>query len=179
MSPASAVVLLGLLCAGGLESAASPTLASRSAQEDGGLLRALALAASLLLLASSALAVWSSDSLVGAAAGAVLLVLGGGLRAAAMRNLGAQFRTEGGADHLVVTGLHRRLRHPSELGVLAWVAGLVLAAPGLGAFALAALQLPLMLARIRIEERSLARRFGAQWHTYVRATPALLPRRIS
>jgi protein-S-isoprenylcysteine O-methyltransferase Ste14 len=176
MSPASAVILLGIVSAAGLESAASPKHTSASPLRSGALLRGLALTASLLLLASCVVAVGTAENLARAGAGAGLLVFGGWVRAAAMRNLGCHFRTEAGAAALVTQGVHAHVRHPSELGVLAWVAGLLVAAPTTGALALGVVQLPLLLARVRIEDGELAARFGAQWERYAQNTPAFFPR---
>ncbi len=167
----AAVLLLGVTVAIGLEVAASPTTASHASTASALTLRWLALAASLLLLGTTVLAVATTSSVGLAGAGAGLVILGGWLRAAAMRNLGAHFRTEAGADALVTTGIHGVMRHPSELGVLAWALGLFVASPSGLAFALALGQLPLLGLRLRIEESALAERFGATWLRYAAETP--------
>lgn len=136
-------------------------------------LRTVALAASLLLLGATTYAVLHAEGLSASVAAAVLVVVGGWLRAAAMRNLGSQFRTEAGADQLVTTGIHAVMRHPSELGLLCWTLGLFVAAPTLIAGALAAAQLPLLMVRLRVEEAALADRFGDRWKHYASQTPRL------
>jgi len=133
----------------------------------------LALAASLLLLGATIDAALQAAEVALAVVSAGLIVIGGWLRAAAMRNLGAQFRTEAGAEQLVTTGIHALMRHPSELGLICWTLGLLLAAPGLVAGVLAGAQLPLLLARLRIEETALAERFGDRWRRYASETPRL------
>lgn len=135
------------------------------------MLRALALCASLLLLGATAYAALRTTGLAFSVAGAGLIALGGWLRAAAMRNLGSRFRTEAGADTLVTTGIHAAMQHPSELGLLCWTAGLFVAAPSLLAGILAVAQLPLLVARLRIEEAALATRFTERWKHYAKQTP--------
>ena len=169
----SAIVLLGIGVAIGLEIAASPRSSTPSPTASGPVLRWLAALASLLLLASSALAATTTHTLALAIPSALLVALGGWLRAAAMRNLGPLFRTEAGAPTLVTTGIHRVMRHPSELGFLAWVLGLFLASPGALALLLALAQLPLLGLRLHIEESDLARRFGPAWLHYAATTPPL------
>ena len=158
--------MLGVAVAIGLEIAASPRTTTSATTTSGPTLRSLALAASLLLLASTVLAVGSTQTLGLAILSTLLIVLGGWLRAAAMRNLGPLFRTEAGAPELVTTGIHSVIRHPSELGFLAWVLGLFVAAPGLSSAVLAMAQLPLLGLRLYIEEADLAQRFGAAWSSH-------------
>lgn len=169
----TAIVLLGIGVAIGLEIAASPRASIRAPTASGRVLRWLASTASLLLLVSSVLAVATTHEVIPATASALLVVLGGWLRATAMRNLGPLFRTEAGAPELVTTGIHGVMRHPSELGFLTWVLGLLVAAPGTLALVLALAQLPLLGLRLRIEESDLARRFGAAWVRYAANTPPL------
>lgn len=153
------------------EAAASPRSTGAATTASGRALRLLALVASLLLLGATVLAVLGTDSILLATLGGTMVIGGGWLRAAAMRSLGPQFRTEGGASELVTVGIHGVMRHPSELGLLAWSLGLFVAAPGAlaGVFALA--QLPLLVMRLRIEESQLAAGFGARWLHYASTTP--------
>ena len=167
----NAIVLLGILIAIGVEAAASPRHATRAPPHFGAPLRVLATLAGPLLLASSIVAVVRVDGVVTAVASAAFVVLGGGTRAAAMYNLGPHFRTEGGGDTLVTTGIHGVMRHPSELGLLAWVVGLSLAAPGPLALVLASTQLGLLTVRLWLEESALAARFGGTWDRYAATTP--------
>lgn len=165
-----------VLCAGVgvailLESVASPPAPASGSHRSDPTLRAVALGASVLLLGATAYAALRTTGLALSVTGAGMIAVGGWLRAAAMRNLGSQFRTEAGADTLVTTGIHAAMRHPSELGLLCWTAGLFVAAPGLVAGALAVAQLPLLVARLRIEEAALATRFPTRWKHYANETP--------
>ncbi len=170
-----------ILCAGVgaailLESLASPRSnppRAQTALDSDQTLRALALAASVLLLSATLYAGLRATAAVPALVGAGLIVVGGSLRAAAMHNLGSQFRTEAGADELVTTGIHAVMRHPSELGLLCWTLGLFVTAPTLLAGLLASAQLPFLVARLRIEERVLAARFSDRWLRYASRTPRL------
>lgn len=168
------LVVAGIAVAIALEVAASPRGFARTPATAGTSLLALAAAASLLLLAASVVAVWTADSVPLAVAGATSVAGGGWLRAAAMRNLGAGFRTEAGADTLITSGIHASMRHPSELGFVAWTLGLLIASPGWLALGLALLQLPLLALRLRIEESALAARFGSAWTAYAERTPRFL-----
>lgn len=131
----------------------------------------MALGASLLLLGATVLAAIRTSGLAFSVTAAGLIVVGGWLRAAAMRNLGSHFRTEADAEELVTTGIHAAMRHPSELGLLCWTAGLFVAAPGLAPGVLALAQLPLLVARLGIEEAALADRFAERWKHYTKQTP--------
>ncbi len=176
MSAGSLVVLAAVGVAVTLEAAAAPARTTSSPCIAGRPLRRVALVSSLSLLASCVLASLTASSMAWSLAGASLVVAGGWLRAAAMRNLGHQFRTEAGAEVLVTHGIHRSLRHPSELGVLAWSLGLLFAAP-LSVFTviLAVVQLPLLAIRIVTEEAVLVRCFGARWQRYASRTPRFVP----
>ncbi len=80
------------------------------------------------------------------------------------------------ADHrLVTTGLYARLRHPRYLGVLCLGLGLsLLYRSWIGLIATAVL-VPILLMRIRDEERSLAAEFGPSWDAYVAQSHRLIP----
>lgn len=167
----AAVVLVGIASAIALEVVASPNGSARTTETSGRTLRVVALLASALLLAATVLAALTVANLGLATVSAALIVAGGSLRASAMRNLGARFRTEAGASSLITTGIHGVMRHPSELGFVLWVVGLWSASPGTASTVLALCQLPLLGIRLRIEESALAERFGAAWLTYASTTP--------
>lgn len=167
----AAVVLVGIAIAIASEAIASPRAYTRTTEASGRPLRMVALLASACLLAASVLAIATQASLGLATVGAALVVVGGSLRAAAMRNLGAHFRTEADASSLITTGIHSVMRHPSELGFLFWVVGLWSVSPTATSTVLALCQLPLLGIRLRIEESALARRFGATWLAYASTTP--------
>jgi protein-S-isoprenylcysteine O-methyltransferase Ste14 len=112
-------------------------------------------------------------------AGGLLLFFGIALRWSAMRALGADFvssamgRTGG---RLVRRGVYSRLRHPSELGLLAFAAGGCALLGSLAGAALAVLVLtPLVVWRARLEDRALCARFS-DYPTYAAAVGGLLPR---
>lgn len=111
--------------------------------------------------------------------GLVLAAAGYALRIAAMRRLGARFSplVEVQRRHALETGgLYARIRHPGYLGALLGELGVVLT---FGSAATLPLALALAVAlgvRIRHEEATLARHFGADWHAYRTRTGALLPR---
>lgn len=167
----SLILCVGVGAAILLEALASPPTPASGSHRSDPTLRSVALCASLLLLGATAYAAVRTTGPALSLVGAGLITLGGWLRAAAMRNLGSQFRTEAGADTLVTTGIHASMRHPSELGLLCWTAGLFVVAPSLLAGVLALAQLPLLLARLRIEEAALANRFKTQWKRYAAKTP--------
>ena len=114
-----------------------------------------------------------------AAAGIVLIWAGIAFRLWAVRTLGRFFRVTVTLqeDHrLVDTGPYRKLRNPSYTGALITLAGVGLA---LGNWlSLAAMALIPILGfgwRIRVEEASLASRFGADYDAYRRRRWALVP----
>jgi protein-S-isoprenylcysteine O-methyltransferase Ste14 len=75
----------------------------------------------------------------------------------------------------VTSGIHRRLRHPSETGHLMLALGAAaLLASAWAALWIAAVVLPLGLARMRSEERALIARLPA-YARYRATTPALVP----
>lgn len=110
--------------------------------------------------------------------GVVLTAVGGILRIWPMFVLGRRFSGYVAiqADHeLVTTGLYRRIRHPSYLGMMLGLAGWALvfrSAVGLlGVIA----GLPLLIQRIDVEESLLASNFGAAYEDYRRRSWRLLP----
>jgi len=76
---------------------------------------------------------------------------------------------------LVTTGVYRIIRHPSYLGFLVSSLGWGLAfRSGVGVL-LTALMIPILLARIRAEERLLSDGFGAEYEAYRARTSRLIP----
>jgi len=111
--------------------------------------------------------------------GIALIWIGIGLRLWAVRTLGRFFRVTVTVqdDHrLVDSGPYVRLRNPSYTGAMVTLAGIGIA---MGHWlSLAAMILFPMLGfawRIRVEETSLAARFGADYEAYRRRRWALLP----
>jgi len=110
--------------------------------------------------------------------GAALMLVGAGLRYAAVRTLGASFVTAVHAGpQLVRRGVYRRMRHPSETGLLvaAFGASLLLASPA--ALVLLALWLlPVVVLRTRREDAVLSAAFGFAHRAYLREAGRFLPR---
>ena len=91
---------------------------------------------------------------------------------------GASFsaRRAGGTGVLCTSGIHARLRQPLHVGLGLALVGNVLRTPTLaGALAVAA-ALGLFAWLARAGEREAAARFGLEWETYAKVTPALWPR---
>jgi protein-S-isoprenylcysteine O-methyltransferase Ste14 len=112
-------------------------------------------------------------------AGAAVMLAGVALRRAAVRRLGRFFVTEVAVapdQPLVTDGPYRWVRHPSETGTLAAALGacLLLGSPQAAAV-WAAVLVPLVVWRVRIEDRGLRRAFGRRHRRYARRTGALLP----
>lgn len=112
-------------------------------------------------------------------AGFLLLLLGAGIRLHAIRVLGRQFtsRVTILEDHaLVRDGIYRTIRHPSYLGQILILVGLgALMANGISLVAAPLFTTVALLGRIRVEERSLAERFGQAYEDYRRSSWRLLP----
>ncbi len=79
-------------------------------------------------------------------------------------------------DHQLIThGVYRYVRHPIYLGVLIVAAGFTVLAGSLRGFLIMALLLPILLVRIRLEERLLLAAFGEQYQRYQNRTRKLIP----
>jgi protein-S-isoprenylcysteine O-methyltransferase Ste14 len=77
---------------------------------------------------------------------------------------------------LVTTGIYKRIRNPSYLGLLTTILGWSLAfRAGIG-FLLVALLLPPLIARMQSEERLLRDYFGAEYIDYCSRTSRLIPK---
>lgn len=112
-------------------------------------------------------------------AGALLMFCGATLRFAAIQTLGPFFRSEPGVrrnQRLVRTGVYSSLRHPSELGNLLVSLGAVICLQSTvaGLMWLGVL-LPIVLARVRQEDRQLSSVFGSDFRRYTKEVGGLLP----
>ena len=76
---------------------------------------------------------------------------------------------------LVTDGIDAHIRHPSYLGLLISATGWALAFRSLLGLFLVALMLPILLARIRAEERLLSDQFGEAYEAYRARTWRLVP----
>jgi len=110
--------------------------------------------------------------------GVVLFVAGGALRLWPVVVLGNRFSglvAIQPGHTLVTSGVYGVIRHPSYLGLLVNSLGWALAfRAGVGVL-LTALIIPVLLARIRAEERLLHSQFGAEYDAYRARTSRLIP----
>jgi protein-S-isoprenylcysteine O-methyltransferase Ste14 len=122
--------------------------------------------------------VWTIDGNHVRWLGILLFALGGALRLWPVYVLGDRFSglvaiQPGHA--LVTTGIYRRIRNPSYLGLLMSSLGWSLAfRSGIGVLMTAA-AIPPLVARMHAEERLLASEFGAEYEAYRARTSRLIP----
>ncbi|MBX3249985.1 MAG: isoprenylcysteine carboxylmethyltransferase family protein [Myxococcales bacterium] len=111
--------------------------------------------------------------------GFALCLAGVGIRYAAIFSLGRLFTWQVSildGHSLHTAGLFSVVRHPSYAGGLLGMAGAALAFGSWGALLCFALtHVPLVVRRIRVEERALERAFGAAYRAYAARTARLLP----
>jgi len=110
--------------------------------------------------------------------GVILYAAGGALRLWPVYVLGNRFSglvAIQPGHTLVTTGIYSVIRHPSYLGLLINAFGWGLAFRSVVGVLLAALSLPLLLARIRSEEALLRTQFGAEYDAYCARTSRLIP----
>ena len=110
--------------------------------------------------------------------GVAIYIFGGALRLAPVFVLGRRFSglvAIQPGHRLVTGGMYGVIRHPSYLGLLVGALGWGLAfRAGVGVI-LAALMLPVVIARIESEERLLGETFGAGYEAYRARTWRLIP----
>jgi protein-S-isoprenylcysteine O-methyltransferase Ste14 len=126
-----------------------------------------------LLSAASPAAVAGTTAVALLGAGAVWLFYASATALKKNWSIDARMRP----DHrLVRAGPYARLRHPIYLGLLLFMLALAVAA---GHFVQLLVAVPLYLwgtaVRVRVEEKLLADRFGADFEDYRRTVPALIP----
>ena len=111
--------------------------------------------------------------------GLVLMMAGAVMRACAVLALGSGFVSDRHPDAgrpLATSGLHAVLRHPSEAGTLACGLGASLLFGSPSGFAVfAVLLVPLVLVRVRREDRALEAAYGDAFRAYAAVTGALVP----
>ena len=124
------------------------------------------------------LGLWTLDGEAIRWIGVALGAIGGTLRILPVFVLGQRFSglvTIQKKHRLVTTGIYATIQHPSYLGLLMTVLGWVLVfRSGLGLI-IAALFVPVILGRIRAEERLLASQFGAEYEAWRARTSRLIP----
>jgi protein-S-isoprenylcysteine O-methyltransferase Ste14 len=110
--------------------------------------------------------------------GVILFALGGALRIYPVFVLGRRFSglVAIQSGHTLVTdGIYGVIRHPSYLGLLVNALGWALAfRSGVGVL-MTALLFPVLLARIRAEEKLLRSHFGDEYDRYCKRTSRLIP----
>lgn len=83
-------------------------------------------------------------------------------------------------QELITSGPYKYLRHPSYLGTIVEVIGGTLTANAYYTLLFACLiYMPLLLMRIKLEEKELIKKFGIEYKNYMKAIPALFPIRIN
>jgi protein-S-isoprenylcysteine O-methyltransferase Ste14 len=102
-------------------------------------------------------------------------------RARRQLSIGTRFGLPELAPHrfpqrLLTEGAYARVRHPRYLEVILGFTGYALFANYLAPYAAAALVVAAILVVIRLEERELRDRFGAEYETYRARVPKLVPR---
>jgi len=110
--------------------------------------------------------------------GVILFAAGGALRLWPVYVLGNRFSglvAIQPGHTLLTTGIYGVIRHPSYLGMLVNALGWGLAFRSWAGVLLAALLVPLLLARIRSEEALLRAQFGAAYDAYCARTSRLIP----
>lgn len=79
-------------------------------------------------------------------------------------------------DHQLIThGVYRFTRHPIYLGVIIMCFGVPMYASSLYGFLTMSALIPILLNRIRMEERMLTEEFGDAYRTYAETTSRLIP----
>ena len=122
--------------------------------------------------------IWTIDGDAVRYLGLALFVVGCVLRVGAVFVLGRRFSglvAIQPGHTLVTTGIYRVIRHPSYLGMLINALGWGLAFRSWAGVLLAALLLPLVVARIRSEEALLGAQFGAAYDAYRARTSRIIP----
>lgn len=78
-------------------------------------------------------------------------------------------------NELIITGVHRYLRHPLYLGTFGFIWGAFLVFPFLSFFVSNAVITLYTLLAIRLEEAKLVAEFGEQYRSYQKKVPMILP----
>lgn len=88
-----------------------------------------------------------------------------------------ELQEDGRGGELLTQGLYAWLRHPRYMEVVSAVLGYASLANHLGTWIMAAVTLPALHLVVLMEERELARRFGAEYEAYRARVPRYIPRR--
>jgi protein-S-isoprenylcysteine O-methyltransferase Ste14 len=79
-------------------------------------------------------------------------------------------------QRLLTEGIYSRIRHPRYVEVLLVIASLALIANNLASYVNWIIGIPSVLLIVRIEERELRDRFGAEYEAYCARVPRFVPR---
>jgi protein-S-isoprenylcysteine O-methyltransferase Ste14 len=107
-----------------------------------------------------------------------MIVLGATIRLVAMATLKKNFsgRLRIRDDHtLVKNGIYHLVRHPAYLGAILLFLGIPVMLPSVLGFLVTFLLAPYLLHRIKLEERMLTERFGAEYEEYIKHSNKLIP----
>jgi len=110
--------------------------------------------------------------------GLVLFLIGIVIRSAGKRTLGKYYssRLRTLPNHrLIKHGIYKHVRHPFYLGVIIHSIGIPMVFSSLYGFLLMLGLIPLILYRIKIEEKMLIEKFGDEYREYVKETKKLIP----
>jgi protein-S-isoprenylcysteine O-methyltransferase Ste14 len=121
---------------------------------------------------------WTIDGNAVRWIGIVLFAIGGAVRLWPVYVLGDRFSglvAIQPGHTLVITGIYRRIRNPSYLGLLVSSLGWALTFRSGVGVVLTALMVPPLVARMHAEERLLASEFGAEYEAYRARTWRLIP----
>lgn len=110
--------------------------------------------------------------------GVTLFLMGVAIRRVGKNTLGEYYsyglRTS--QNHkLIKRGIYRYVRHPISLAAMMYSMGIPLIFSSLYGTLLMLVMIPLILNRIRIEEKMLLKRFGEEYREYMKETKKLVP----
>ncbi len=119
-------------------------------------------------------------------AGATLLIASVAIGRALGRHFGRrvllgipELAPDGNASRLITGGIYSRIRHPRYLELMLAVAGYALVTNYLAVYVLAVAGPFAVALVVRIEERELRARFGAEYVEYCARVPRFIPRRTA
>jgi protein-S-isoprenylcysteine O-methyltransferase Ste14 len=87
-----------------------------------------------------------------------------------------ELQEDGKGGELLTEGLYARIRHPRYVEVTVGVLGYAALANHLGAWIVTGIMIPTLHLVVLLEERELARRFGAEYEAYRGRVPRYVPR---
>jgi protein-S-isoprenylcysteine O-methyltransferase Ste14 len=110
--------------------------------------------------------------------GSILFFIGCPIRVIGKRTLGKYYSyglKTSPNQKLIMYGMYKHIRHPINLAAIMYSLGIPLILSSLYGFFIMLWLIPLILYRIRIEERMLIQRFGNQYLEYMKRTKRLIP----